>query len=231
MPTSHDPEPAPPQPNRRPAAPGTPRGQCQRDLTTQNVHTLKQKPPLRGGMPCPRWDSNHIPVLENTGKSRKHAEYGPVRPMYDPIRRQRCAHCAHRFLAVELPHRPQNQESRTEAPSQPLRDRPIRGPAVRSDRLLPRCHHRRHVPRPRSIILNTWPTAPVEACRSRPRQQGWPGHRTEHGLAAEQHEPVHVFHHDGDLVGDDAKLALERPRQLCFVTTRLVGGGAPCGGF
>ncbi len=52
-PISHEPEPASPQPNRRPAAPGTPRGQCQRDLTTKNVHTLKQKPPLTRGYAVP----------------------------------------------------------------------------------------------------------------------------------------------------------------------------------
>jgi hypothetical protein len=38
---------------------------------------------------CPRWDSNRIPTLANTGNSRKHTESEPVRPMYDLIRSQK----------------------------------------------------------------------------------------------------------------------------------------------
>jgi hypothetical protein len=33
-----------------------------------------------------------------TGNSGKHAEFEPVRHVYVPVRRQRCAHCAHPFL-------------------------------------------------------------------------------------------------------------------------------------
>lgn len=32
---------------------------------------------------CPRWDSNCIPALENTGKSRKHRQSEPVPHHYD----------------------------------------------------------------------------------------------------------------------------------------------------
>ncbi len=46
-------------------------------------------------MPCPRWDSNVIPSPGSTGKWRKHAESGPNRPLYGPVRRLMCAHCAH----------------------------------------------------------------------------------------------------------------------------------------
>ena len=46
-------------------------------------------------MPCPRWDSNAILGLVDTGKWRKHAESGPVRRLYGAVRGERCAHRAH----------------------------------------------------------------------------------------------------------------------------------------
>jgi hypothetical protein len=45
---------------------------------------------------CPRWDSNRIPALVNTGKSRKHKQSGPIRPIYNPIRSEKCVRCTHR---------------------------------------------------------------------------------------------------------------------------------------
>jgi len=46
-------------------------------------------------MLCPRWDSNCIPALANTGPARKNAESGPIRLMYDPIRDAKCGRCTH----------------------------------------------------------------------------------------------------------------------------------------
>ena len=46
-------------------------------------------------MLCPRWDSNGIPVLENTGKWRKYAESGAVRRKNGPVRGGECGHCPH----------------------------------------------------------------------------------------------------------------------------------------
>ena len=51
---------------------------------------LKQKPPLTRGFACPRWDSNRLPRLENTGKPRKHKESEAVQPTCDPFRRRKC---------------------------------------------------------------------------------------------------------------------------------------------
>jgi hypothetical protein len=51
-------------------------------------------------MLCPRWDSKSIPALVITGNLRKHAEPDPIRPMYDPARRPKCAHCAHPKFAL-----------------------------------------------------------------------------------------------------------------------------------
>ena len=50
-------------------------------------------------MLCPRWDSNRIPARATTGNSQKHTESGPVRPIYDPIRSQKCGHCPHLLFA------------------------------------------------------------------------------------------------------------------------------------
>jgi hypothetical protein len=44
---------------------------------------------------CPRWDSNCIPSTESTGRTRKHKESGPIRPLYDPIRIPKCGQCTH----------------------------------------------------------------------------------------------------------------------------------------
>jgi len=55
-------------------------------------------------MPCPRWDSNGIPSPVITGKSRKHAESGPIRWAYEPVRGGKCGHCAH-FLFGSMDHR------------------------------------------------------------------------------------------------------------------------------
>ena len=51
-------------------------------------------------MLCPRWDSNRVPALVNTGKSRKHRQSDPIRPQYAPVRSPECAHCAHPFLST-----------------------------------------------------------------------------------------------------------------------------------
>ena len=48
-------------------------------------------------MSCPRWDSNYIPTLENTGNPRRHAESEAVRRLYGLLRGQECAHCPHSF--------------------------------------------------------------------------------------------------------------------------------------
>ena len=51
-------------------------------------------------MPCPRWDSNAIPGLVFAGIPRKHAESGPVRRLYGPVRGGKCGHCPHFFFAT-----------------------------------------------------------------------------------------------------------------------------------
>jgi hypothetical protein len=74
---------------------------------------IKAKTPLTRGYACPRWDSNRTPALANTGKSRKHAEFDPVRHQYDLIQSRECAHCAHPLFvyfgdpnrAARRPHR------------------------------------------------------------------------------------------------------------------------------
>ena len=74
------------------------------------VHTKKHtKSLLPAETLCPRWDSNRVPALANTGLPRKHAEYGPVRHLYGPVRDPKCGHCPHpRFSPPEasprLPH-------------------------------------------------------------------------------------------------------------------------------
>jgi hypothetical protein len=50
-------------------------------------------------MLCPRWDSNRIPALANTGNSRKHSQSGPLRLMYGPVRRPRvCTMCTPSYV-------------------------------------------------------------------------------------------------------------------------------------
>jgi beta-galactosidase GanA len=56
---------------------------------------IKARTPLTRGYACPRWDSNRVPALVNTGKSRKHRQSDPIRPQYAPVRSPKCAHCAH----------------------------------------------------------------------------------------------------------------------------------------
>jgi hypothetical protein len=51
--------------------------------------------PLNRKNTCPRWDSNRTPAPANTKLPGKHAESGPIRPQYDPVRSPRCAQCAH----------------------------------------------------------------------------------------------------------------------------------------
>jgi hypothetical protein len=46
-------------------------------------------------MTCPRWDSDCLPGLANTGDPRKHAESEAVRGQYYPIRGQDCGQCPH----------------------------------------------------------------------------------------------------------------------------------------
>ena len=46
-------------------------------------------------MLCPRWDSNRVPALANTGLPPKHTESGPVRHRYGPVRDPKCGHCPH----------------------------------------------------------------------------------------------------------------------------------------
>jgi hypothetical protein len=64
------------------------------------------KKPLNRENTCPRWYSNCIPTLANIGLPRKHAESGPIRPMYDPVpspKRAQCAHTKTPFRAYQPP--------------------------------------------------------------------------------------------------------------------------------
>jgi hypothetical protein len=76
---------------------------------------IKAKTPLTRGHARPRWDSNRVPALTNTGLPRKHTESGPIRSMYPPVRNGKCAHCAHPNLPFYTPR------NATRAP--PLRER------------------------------------------------------------------------------------------------------------
>ena len=111
-PNSQDPEPATHTTSQATAAPGTDRGQCQRDPRRVNVNTLRAKTPLTRENTCPRWDSNCIPTPANTGLPRKHAESDPIRPTYDPVRRPKCAQCAHPQLRLS-----EHPETRTAFPN------------------------------------------------------------------------------------------------------------------
>ena len=52
-------------------------------------------------MLCPRWDSNCIPALANTGNPRKHAESGAVRPISSPVRSENVAIVNTPYLSIE----------------------------------------------------------------------------------------------------------------------------------
>lgn len=73
---------------------GSPAGAHKGDLYT---HSAADKP-LNRENTCPRWDSNCLPGLVNTGKPRKHAESEIVRSQYSPVRSQECGQCSHSFL-------------------------------------------------------------------------------------------------------------------------------------
>lgn len=49
-------------------------------------------------MLCPRWDSNRIPGLVNTGNPREHAESEVVRMLYEAVRDEKCGHCPQALL-------------------------------------------------------------------------------------------------------------------------------------
>jgi hypothetical protein len=83
---------------------------------------IKAKTPLTRGYACPRWDSNRIPALATAGNSRKHKQSEPVRPMYDPIRRQKCGQCPH-FLLPHSEHADQRPPSPTSGRSSSIHAR------------------------------------------------------------------------------------------------------------
>ncbi|AFR28670.1 hypothetical protein ARUE_c17640 [Arthrobacter sp. Rue61a] len=69
-------------------------------MTTQNVHTLKQKPPLTRGYAVPE-----VGLERNSGPWKhwevaEHAESGPVRWLYGRVRGGRCGHCPHLLLLI-----------------------------------------------------------------------------------------------------------------------------------
>ena len=85
----HTPEQAPLRPGHQPA------NQPVR-ATRIKLCTRQSKIALRrGDTSCPRWDSNCIPALENTGNALKHAESGAVRRLFGPVRDEKCGHCPH----------------------------------------------------------------------------------------------------------------------------------------
>jgi hypothetical protein len=64
------------------------------------------KKPLNREHTCPRWDSNRVPPLDFPPLPRKPPQSGPVRPMYNSVRSQRCAHCAHLHFCPLGRHQP-----------------------------------------------------------------------------------------------------------------------------
>src|SRR5215207_573198 len=55
-------------------------------------------------MRCPRWDSNCIPGLENTGNPREHAESEAVRRLNERVRAENCGQCPHsKFARLSTP--------------------------------------------------------------------------------------------------------------------------------
>ena len=69
---------------------GPPQGPIKEICTHSEAHK-----PLNRENTCPRWDSNCIPALANTGNSRKHSQSEPVRHLYGPVRRPKCGQCTH----------------------------------------------------------------------------------------------------------------------------------------
>ena len=128
---------------RRHPAPGKLQNSHQNRLPDRRigtaVHTQRTKVALTRRNVCPKWDSNRAPGVADTGLLRKHAESGPVRPMYDPIRGPRCGHCPHpRFcLPKAFPRTAAPRTDRVRrffAVNYPiLRERSIRG----RDRVVP----------------------------------------------------------------------------------------------
>ena len=137
-PASQGPEPATHTTKQATAAPGTDRGQRQRDPRSVNVHMLKAKTRLRisaaacatpsdEGICCARGGTRiAFQPLQNTGKSRKHTQSEPVRPTYDPVRGQECGQCPHlpflphsstQNVAATTPQRRKRHEPATRLPN------------------------------------------------------------------------------------------------------------------
>jgi hypothetical protein len=81
-----------------------------------SVHTpnTPKTAPGLGDNVCPRWDSNQISALVNTGNSRKHPESGPIRPIYGPVRSEERVQRTHSSFCPFLSP-PRNRRASPEA--------------------------------------------------------------------------------------------------------------------